>query len=62
MKIIIAVAVQLSQALYSREGAVEKVVQKIHELGRQQVQFAFDIGETPVSEFAEFPLRSNSAR
>ena len=35
-----AAAVQLSPVLYSREGTVEKVVQKIHELGQKGVQFA----------------------
>ena len=35
-----AAAVQLSPVLYSREGTVEKIVRKIHELGRQGVQFA----------------------
>ena len=40
MKIVKAAAVQLSPVLYSREGTVEKVVRKIHELGQQGVQFA----------------------
>src|SRR5208283_885405 len=40
MKIIKAAAVQISPVLYSREGTVEKVVRKIHELGQQGVQFA----------------------
>src|SRR4051794_12820268 len=40
MTIIKAAAVQISPVLYSREGTVEKVVQKIIELGRQGVQFA----------------------
>ena len=40
MRIVKAAAVQLSPVLYSREGTVEKVVRKIHELGRQGVQFA----------------------
>src|SRR3974390_2839616 len=35
-----AAAVQLSPVLYSRDGTVEKVVRKIHELGQQGVQFA----------------------
>ena len=35
-----AAAVQISPVLYSREGTVDKVVSKIHELGRQGVQFA----------------------
>jgi nitrilase len=40
MAVIKAAAVQLSPVLYSREGTVDKVVQKILELGRQGVQFA----------------------
>ncbi|MFA6083992.1 nitrilase-related carbon-nitrogen hydrolase [Mucilaginibacter sp.] len=39
-KIIKAAAVQISPVLYSREGTVEKVVNKIRELGKQGVQFA----------------------
>jgi len=35
MKFVKASAVQLSPVLYSREGTVEKVVRKIHELGQQ---------------------------
>jgi nitrilase len=40
MPIIKAAAAQISPVLYSREGTVDKVVQKIFELGRQGVQFA----------------------
>lgn len=40
MTVIRAAAVQISPMLYSREGTVEKVVRKIHELGREDVQFA----------------------
>ena len=40
MTIIKAAAVQISPVLYSREGTVDKFVQKIIELGRQSVQFA----------------------
>ena len=40
MRVVRAAAVQLSPVLYSREGTVEKVARKIHELGRQGVQFA----------------------
>ena len=40
MTIIKAAAVQISPVLYSREGTVGKVVQKIAELGRQGVRFA----------------------
>ena len=40
MRVVKAAAVQLSPVLYSREGTVEKVVRKVHELGQQGVQFA----------------------
>jgi nitrilase len=40
MSIVKAAAVQLSPVLYSREGTVDKVVRKIHELGQEGVQFA----------------------
>lgn len=40
MTVIKAAAVQISPVLYSRDGTVDKVVQKIIELGRQGVQFA----------------------
>jgi aliphatic nitrilase len=40
MTIVKAAAVQISPVLYSREGTVDKVVQKILELGEQGVQFA----------------------
>jgi nitrilase len=40
MSVVKAAAVQLSPVLYSREGTVAKVVEKILELGRQGVQFA----------------------
>jgi nitrilase len=40
MNVIRAAAVQLSPVLYSREGTVERVVDKIEQLGRQDVQFA----------------------
>src|ERR1700704_110805 len=40
MKVVKAAAVQLSPVLYSREGTVEKVVRRIHELGQKGVQFA----------------------
>ena len=40
MKVVKAAAVQISPVLYSREATVEKVVQKIHELGQKGVQFA----------------------
>jgi nitrilase len=40
MRVVKAAGVQLSPVLYSREGTVAKVVQKIDELGQQGVQFA----------------------
>ncbi len=40
MTIVRAAAVQMSPVLYSREGTVGKVVDKIAELGRQDVKFA----------------------
>ncbi|BCF99899.1 aliphatic nitrilase [Paraburkholderia sp. PGU19] len=40
MQVVKAAAVQFSPVLYSREATVAKVVQKIHELGQQGVQFA----------------------
>jgi aliphatic nitrilase len=40
MTLVKAAAVQISPVLYSREGTVDKVVQKILELGEQGVQFA----------------------
>ena len=40
MTVVRAAAVQISPALYSLEGTVDKVVQKIAELGRRGVQFA----------------------
>jgi len=39
-RVVKAAAVQMSPVLYCREGTVEKVLRKIHELGRQGVQFA----------------------
>ena len=35
MKVVKAAAVQLSPVPYSREGTVERVVRKIHDLGQQ---------------------------
>jgi aliphatic nitrilase len=37
MRVVKAAGVQLSPVLYNREGTVEKVVRKIHELGQQGV-------------------------
>jgi len=40
MTIVKAAAVQISPVLYSREGTVQKVIQKIAELAKLGVQFA----------------------
>lgn len=61
MTVVKAAAVQISPALYSREATVEKVVQKIHELGQQGVQFA-TFPETvvpyyPYFSFVQTPLQ-----
>lgn len=53
MNVIKATAVQLSPVLYSREGTVDKVVEKIIELGRQGVQFA-TFPETVVPYYPHF--------
>ena len=60
--IVRAAAVQISPVLYSREGTVGKVVQKIHELGKQGVQFA-TFPETvipyyPYFSFVQTPLQN----
>jgi aliphatic nitrilase len=55
MRVVKAAAVQLSPVLYSREGTVEKVVRKIHELGRQEVQFA-TFPETVIPYYPYFSL------
>ena len=64
MRVVKAAAVQISPVLYSREGTVEKVERKIHELGRQGVQFAtfpetvvpyypyFSVVQTPLQDLA----------
>lgn len=62
MRLVKAAAVQLSPVLYSREGTVEKVVRKIHDLGRQGVQFA-TFPETvvpyyPYFSFVQSPLQN----
>jgi nitrilase len=51
--IVKAAAVQISPVLYSREGTVEKVVQKIYELGKEAVQFA-SFPETVVPYYPYF--------
>lgn len=62
MKTVKAAAVQISPVLYSREGTVEKIVRKIHELHRQHVQFA-TFPETvipyyPYFSFVQTPLQN----
>jgi len=61
MKIVKAAAVQISPVLYSRERTIEKIVQKIHELGKLGVQFA-TFPETvvpyyPYFSFVQTPLQ-----
>ena len=60
MTTIRAAAVQISPALYSREGTVDKVVQKIIELASQGVQFA-TFSETLVP-YLIFPMCSGLTR
>jgi nitrilase len=55
MNVVRASAVQLSPVLYSREGTIEKVVRKIHELGQQGVQFA-TFPETVVPYYPYFSI------
>jgi nitrilase len=50
-----AAAVQLSPVLYSREGTVDRVVAKIGELGKREVQFAV-FPETVVPYYPYFCL------
>src|SRR3954471_2231580 len=62
MRVVKAAAVQLSPVLYSCEGTVERVVRKIHELGRQGVEFA-TFPETvipyyPYFSFVQSPLQT----
>jgi len=40
MSTIVKAAAHISPALYSRQGTIEKAVKKVHELGKQGVQFA----------------------
>ena len=66
MKIIKAAAVQISPVLYSREGTVKKVVEKIIELGSQGVQFA-TFPETvipyyPYFSFVQRPFEMGAAQ
>jgi nitrilase len=53
MTTIKAAAVQISPVLYSREGTVDTVIQKIVELGREGVQFA-SFPETVVPYYPYF--------
>lgn len=55
MRVVKAAAIQLSPVLYSREGTVDRVVRKIHELGRQGVQFA-TFPETVVPYYPYFSI------
>src|SRR5215213_6142496 len=55
MRVIKAAAIQLSPVLYSREGTVDKVVRKIHELGRDGVRFA-TFPETVVPYYPYFSI------
>src|SRR5918994_5096424 len=62
MRVVKAAGVHLSPVLYSREGTVEKVVRKIHEFGRQGVQFA-TFPETvipyyPYFSFVQSPIQN----
>ena len=62
MRVVKAAAVQLSPVLYSRDGTVAKVVQKVRELGRQGVQLA-TFSETvvpyyPYFSFVQSPLQN----
>jgi len=66
MQIVKAAAVQLSPVLYSREGTVDKVVGKIHQLGQQGVQFA-TFPETvvpyyPYFSFVQSPYQTIAGR
>jgi nitrilase len=53
--IVKAAAVQISPVLYSREATIEKIVQKIHELGQKGVQFA-TFPETVVPYYPYFAM------
>ncbi len=62
MKIVKAAAVQISPVLYSRDGTIEKVVSRIHELGQHGTQFA-TFPETvvpyyPYFSFVQSPLQN----
>ena len=55
MRVVKAAAVQLKPVLYSREGTVDNVVKKIHELGQKGVQFA-TFPETVVPYYPYFSI------
>ena len=55
MRVVKAAAVQISPVLYSRDGTVERVVRKIHELGQLGVEFA-TFPETIVPYYPYFSI------
>jgi aliphatic nitrilase len=55
MTIMKAAAAQISPVLYGRKGTVDKVVQKIIEFGRQDVQFA-SFGEALLPYYLHFSV------
>jgi hypothetical protein len=55
-----AAAVQISPVLYNREGTVERVIQKIIELGRNGANFATFSEPNIDSSVLAFPLSANS--
>jgi aliphatic nitrilase len=55
MNVVKAAAVQISPVLYSREGTIDRVTRKIHELGEQGVQFA-TFPETVVPYYPYFSV------
>jgi aliphatic nitrilase len=59
--IIRAAAVQISPVLYSREGTVEKVVEKIYELAKNDVQFA-TFPETVIPYYPYFSFVQSAAQ
>src|SRR5215217_6737598 len=66
MRVVKAAGVQLSPVLYSREGTVDRVVRKIHELGKQGVEFA-TFPETvvpyyPYFSFVQAPYQTLAGR
>ena len=66
MKVVKAAAVQLSPVLYSREGTIEKIVAKIHELGQQGVKFVKFLETVvpyyPYSSFLQAAYQRHSLR